>query len=164
MAKKKTAKTKAPKTSQIKKDDLFYVGVRDPIELRNTLLESSKDLIQYLQRFEKLRITREEKKREMGNLKEALKEITKEAAKLKRLIPKAKIRAAIDIGAGREEPVIEQEIEEPVAKKKKAKKHSKAKKKVEKPQAHPIEKKEASELAKLEAELGAIEKRLTKLA
>ena len=40
--------------SKEEKDQAYYVGIKDPIELRRSLLESSKEMLQYLQKFEKL--------------------------------------------------------------------------------------------------------------
>ena len=128
-------------------DSVFYVGIKDPIEIRRSILESSKEMLHYLQRAEKFKHVRKEKAVQIAKLKEDMKEITKLTRKLKSLLPKSGLRAA--------KP------------KPKPKPQKKAKKKAEaKKEAPPVEvekPKETSELEKLETELGEIEGRLTKL-
>ena len=154
MAKKKKTKKKkktAKKTAAPVKEEVFYVGIQDPIELKNSMLESSKDLMQYLDRFEKLKEIRERKKSEMEHLRRIFNEITKDTNKLKRYLPKTKLRIQIH----------EEKIKK--TKKKTAKKimpkplPMKKLPKEEKSELHD------EELAKLEEELSKIEGRLTNL-
>ena len=154
--------------AKAKEDDVFFVGVQDPIELRRSILESSKDLLQYMQRFEKFKEVRMEKQEQFIKLGEVTAEIAKLVRKLKTELPKTHIRARMHKH--------EEEVKKAAAKKK-AKKKAKATKKAKKtakkapprPKAKPEIKikpapeKPLTDLEKLEAELGAIETRLTKM-
>jgi multidrug efflux pump subunit AcrA (membrane-fusion protein) len=131
-----------------KEESVFYVGIKDPIEIRRSLLESAKEMLQYLQRAEKFKEVRREKEVQISKLKETVQEIQSLVRKLKSELPKAGLRAV---------PPHEEHKKKAVKKKTKAVKEEKAAPvKVEKP-------KEMTELEKLEAELGEIEGRLTKL-
>ena len=139
-----------PKKEKEEEGSVFFVGVRDPIEIRRSLLESSKEILQYMQRSEKFKEVRKEKAVQIGKLRDIMKELNKLVKSLKVGLPKTGLRAK------------KAKVEAP--KKKKASK-KKAKKtvltelpevKVEKPQ-------EMSEIERLEAELGEIEGRLSKL-
>ena len=153
--KKKTAKRKAVKKPKAVKEEIFYVGIQDSLEIKHGLLESSKDLLQYLDRFEKLKGIREKKKSEMEHLREIFTDITKSTNKLKRFLPKTKLR--IDI---HKKPARKKAKKEEVPKKAILPKKDVVKK-MPKP---PITEEEHDEdLAKLEAELSAIEGRLSKL-
>jgi len=153
--------------AKAKEDDVFFVGVQDPIELRRSILESSKDLLQYMQRFEKFKEVRMEKQEQFIKLGEVTAEIAKLVRKLKTELPKTHIRARMHKH--------EEEVKKAAAKKKakkKAKATKKAKKTAKKAPPRPKKKEAApkpapekplTDLEKLEAELGAIETRLTKM-
>jgi len=129
--------------------EIYYVGVKDPIEVRRSVLESSKELVQYLQRAERFKKVRVEKAAEIVKLKQTMKEISSLIKKLKAALPKTNLRTKL----GRHEKeakakAIQKTIKEiPVAPKKEVSK--------EKPQ---------TELQKLEAELAEIESNLTKMS
>ncbi len=125
---------------------VFFVGIKDPIEIRRSLLESSKEMLQYLQRAEKFKEVRKEKEHEIAKLKAIMKEIKAMARKVKASLPKTGLRAA----AKKPKPVKK-------AKKKTSKKKEQKEIVVEAP-------KEMNEIEKLESELGEIEGRLNKLA
>lgn len=157
--KKKKAKKKKTVKKAVKKpepkEEVFYVGIKEPIELKDSLLESAKDLMQYLERFDELKKIREEKKVQMDHLRNIINDITKDTNKLKRYLPKTKLRIHIH------------EEEKPKKAKKTAVKKTVPKKKIApaprkeaKPEEHEVS---DEELAKLEEELSAIEGRLTKL-
>jgi len=131
-----------------REDEVFFVGIRDPVEVRKTLLENTRDVVQILQRFERFKQVREEKAQEVLILKNDIKELNRLVNKLKSSLPKTKIR-------------IKLQQEEAAAKKQKP---VEEKKKVEKKQEVPVKKKELSDLEKLERELGDIEGRLSKLS
>ncbi|MEE9525277.1 MAG: hypothetical protein V3V78_01575 [Candidatus Woesearchaeota archaeon] len=131
-----------------KEESMFYVGMKDPIEIRRSLLESSKEALQYLQRFERFKEVRKEKEAEIIKLKEAMKDILALVRKLKTELPKSGLRAKPHKAAPKP-------------------KKTAAKKEAPKEVAPPIEvekPREMSELEKLEAELSEIEGRLTKLS
>jgi len=143
------------------KEEAFYVGINDPIEIRRSILESSKDIVQYLQRAERFKAIRAEKTEQLDKLKVLSKEIQSLMRKLRSGLPKTKLR----ISLYEREQKIKREAAE------KRKKDVKKKSKKEKPEAEappkiekkpmPEEKKEgATELEKLESELGKIESRL----
>ena len=132
-----------------KEEDVFFVGIDDPVELRRTILESSKDLLQYLQRFEKFKQVRLEKQEELITLKGVTADLKKLMGKLKNTLPKTHIRARSP------------KKEKPETKKaKKPKEPEFAELEIPK---EPETKKPVTDLEKLEHELGMIESRLTKM-
>jgi hypothetical protein len=72
----------------------FYVGISDPVQLRRMLLECSKQILQSLQDYEVLQHTREEKIKQMIQLKYIIKEIYTLNDQLGRVIPKIQLRAS----------------------------------------------------------------------
>lgn len=138
------------------KKEILYVGLQEPIMLRRTVLESTKDVVEVLQRFEKFRAVREEKIATVDLLREQIKEITKLVGKLKSDLPKVDVRIRLHK---------EQEIVEGGKKKAKeaGKPKKKAVKKAKKEEAPKVKTKELSDLEKLEAELTSIEQKLGKV-
>ena len=153
--KKKTVKRKAVKKPKAAKEGIFYVGIQDPVELKHSLLESSKDLLQYLERFEKLKDIREKKKAEMEHLRGIFADITKNTNKLKRFLPKTKLR--IDI---HKKPAKKKAEKKEIPKKVIMPKKDMVKKMPKPPVTEEVH---DEDLAKLEAELSAIEGRLSKI-
>lgn len=141
---------KMAKRHKKKEPEIFFVGVEDPIELRRSILESSKEIVQYLQRFERFKKVRSEKASEIVKLRIQTKEINKLVRQLKLLLPKTKLRRKVPKPEEPKEikrtPIMEEEIE-PV--------------KIPIPK---IEAKPMSDIEKLEAELSEIEDRLGKLS
>jgi hypothetical protein len=147
-------------------EEAFYVGIKDPIGMRRSILESSKDIVQYLQRAERFKAVRAEKTEQILKLKELSKDIGKLIRKIRSSLPKTKMRISL---YEREQRIKREEAAE--NKKKAAKKKAKegSKKKAEVPQKKeiipPEEKKQGlSELEKLESELGEIESRLGRMS
>jgi hypothetical protein len=134
--------------------DVFYVGVNEPVEIRRNILECSKDIIQYLQRFERFKQVRLEKEEEIRKLKETTHDIRVMVRKLKNALPRTKLRAMLH---KHEEEIMMAEKEKPAKKKV-------VKKVVEEVSQERVPERKATELERLEAELGEIESRLTKLA
>jgi|TARA_B100001964_G_C14004241_1_gene496389 uncharacterized protein with von Willebrand factor type A (vWA) domain len=119
--------------------DLFFVEVRGSKDVRRNILESLKDIVEALQRFEKFKETRKDKIEHINKLDNILKEINKLVPNLKSALPEAKLRAV------------------------KVRKHKSPEKK--KTSAGKEEKTEAvkkpvTELQKLESELSEIEGKL----
>jgi len=139
------------KENKEKKESVFYVGMKDPIEIRRSVLESSKEALQYLQRFERFKEVRKEKAEQRAKLREIVSEINGLVRKLKAALPETGLRGKISPKLHKEEQKKEKKPKEA------AEKRAASKIESEKP-------KEMSELEKLEAELGEIEKRLTKLS
>ncbi len=139
------------------KEEVFFVGVQDPIEIRRTLLESSKEMLQILQRYEKFKEVRKEKHAAIAHLKEDLKNIQALFARFKKRLPTTHLRLLLQKEQAK--------VEKPAKVKKGVKKGSKEKVlKTQKEKAKvKLIKKEMSDLEKLESELAAIEGKLGSL-
>lgn len=119
----------------------YFIGINNPVELRKHILEPTREVIQFLQNYEQFQKTKEEKTHALLQLKDNLKAIKTEVNKLKRLLPKSKLK-----------------IEKPS---KKPKEELKEEQKLPaKPEPPPI----PAELAALEKELGEIEEKLGTLS
>ena len=70
--------------------DVFYVGVRDPVEVRRSLLESAREAIHFLKRYEKLKSIRQDKTQVILKLDTEVKELRNLVAKLRKIFPAAK--------------------------------------------------------------------------
>ena len=123
-----------------KEEDLFFVEVEEPADVRREILESQKIVIGGLQRYENIKFLRAKKAESINKLKGELKKLAKELSELKSVLPSAGIKV----------------ISRP---RKKAKVVKKEKVKEEK----KVERMPASELEKLESELQDIEKKLSSL-
>jgi len=75
-------------------DELFFVGIRDPIELRKELLTSSKNLIDSLKRYEAYKDVKEEKLRHIMELKRVFDELLVLNKKVRNKMPHIPIKAA----------------------------------------------------------------------
>ncbi|MBW2983660.1 hypothetical protein KY361_00940 [Candidatus Woesearchaeota archaeon] len=122
-----------------KGENVFFVGIKDPDDLRRNVLETARGAIQTLQLFEKFRNIRDEKIKAINQLKSDLREVTRLVSKLKTALPKAKLRVKLH----------EHE----------RLKGGKAKRK-KKPKEVVVEGAAKGELEKLEEELSAIEGKL----
>lgn len=69
-------------------DQLFYVGIHDPVELRKELLMSSKNLIDSLKRYERYKNIKEEKLSYIMELKRVFDELLVVNKKLRGKMPK----------------------------------------------------------------------------
>lgn len=127
-------------------EEIFFAEVREPFDVRRNLLESLKDIVENLKRFEQFKTVREEKIENIIKLRTTIKEINKLASNLKASFPQTDLRA-IKIEK-------KKAIKMPTRKKKKAKARKEEKIETEKP---------LSELEKLESELNAIESKLSAL-
>ncbi|MBS3126253.1 hypothetical protein J4453_02310 [Candidatus Woesearchaeota archaeon] len=132
-----------------KEDSVFFVGLKYPVELRRTILEMLKDVVDDLHKFEKFKESREAKVRETENLKTAMKEIDKLMAKLKNALPKTNIRVRLH-------------DHERLARKREEEK-KRALDKGKKKEAREETRKESTQLERLESELDAIESKLKDL-
>lgn len=74
--------------------EAYYVGVQEPVELRRTVLESSKAVISFLKRYEDLKSLRVKKTELMTQLKTEVDDVRKLIARVKRDLPKTKLRQA----------------------------------------------------------------------
>jgi uncharacterized coiled-coil DUF342 family protein len=128
--------------------EAFYVGLAEPVAVRRNLLETSKALIQLLQKFEKLKDVRSEKHKAVSKLHELFKEISAELIEIKHDLPHYRISELPKKKEGRPKIVLPKKAK--IIPKKQAKKVAPA---MPKP-------KRASELDKLERELSSIEAKL----
>jgi len=120
-----------------KKEESYFVGVSDPIEVRRNILESSKNMIHVLQKYERFKTLREKKIENITRLNQTIKEINTLISKLKAELPKPPKR----------KKAFKEEKEEEVKGKPTERKPTK----------------EKSELEKLEEELNKVEEKLTHL-
>lgn len=73
--------------------ELFYVGLRDPSEVRKNILESSRDIVIFLKTYENFKRIRLRKIEEINKLKLKIQEIVRLVNKLSRELPKTRLRA-----------------------------------------------------------------------
>tara|TARA_Y100000310_G_C20626072_1_gene785957 strand:- start:200 stop:685 length:486 start_codon:yes stop_codon:yes gene_type:complete len=153
MVKKKTTrKRKVRRKSTSSKSEPIFVGLGDPVELRRNILEPTREVIQFLQSYEEFKKVKEEKTYTIGLLKDDLKEIKATINKLRRLLPRSKIKAERTFGRIKKD--FKSEQSEPKPEPSPTPEPKPEPKPV--PVAHP-------ELDSLERELGEIEKKLGSL-
>ena len=70
------------------KEEILYVGIKEPAGIRRNLLEASKLVIQTLQKQESTKALREKKLKKTGELRKILREIKSLNSKLKESFPK----------------------------------------------------------------------------
>ncbi len=73
-------------------ENLFYVGIQDPVELRKELLLSSKNLIDSLKRYESYQSVRSEKLQFVLELKHVFDELLVLNKKLRAKLPKVPVK------------------------------------------------------------------------
>lgn len=132
-----------------KEKEIFFVGVKEPVEIRRNILEASREMILLLQMYEKFKLVREEKRREMEKLRGLVREIAVLASRIKRHLPKTDLRAL---------PIEEIKKKDVLPKKQKESVTNEDMKREEKTLTREI-----TEIEKLEAELASIEKKLNNL-
>jgi len=120
--------------------EVFHVGIKNPDDFRRAVLESSKQVIYSMQRFEKLSAIRSEKIKKTIEIKNNVAELTQLIKVLKKELPKTKLRASSRSGI----PTKIEPLTVPVSTK-------------------PRYTKEANDLDKLELELQDVEKKLNRL-
>ena len=130
------------------KEEIFHVGIEEPKEIRKNILESTRQVIYSLQRFEKLKAVRIEKAEKIILLKKQIIELLRLVEIFRKELPKTKLRAKenIDKIEPLNIPVVKKEIRE----------------KRDKPVKEQTTKK-INELDKLEYELSQIESKLNNL-
>jgi hypothetical protein len=105
-------------------EEKYYVNIREPAELRRNLLETSRQVILALQRYENFKLKRAKKHDLIDKLRSNFREINELIAKLKKELPQTKIArkmtfqreakpAAVSIPKGRKEIAdLEKELRE----------------------------------------------------
>jgi len=97
--KKTTVKKVTKKTSKNKSEanksthDTLYMAISKPIMVRKLVLESARDMVQFLQLFEKFKSVREQRSQATQKLKQELKALSNLINKLKQSLPKTSIHA-----------------------------------------------------------------------
>jgi len=74
-------------------DELFFVGIRDPIEIRKDLLTSSKNLIDALKRHARYKGLKDVKTENIMNLKRVFDELLVLNKKLRNKMPRTSFKA-----------------------------------------------------------------------
>ena len=129
-------------------NELFFVEVKSPGDVKRNILETLKDILELMHKFESFKHIRHEKLEDINKLRALLKETHKMMGALRSKLPQTNLRVAI--------------ATEAQAHPKKAS-HKKKKKGKVAEQQEKIPKKEKTELEKLESELSAIESKLKSL-
>ncbi|MBI2660550.1 hypothetical protein HYX07_05295 [Candidatus Woesearchaeota archaeon] len=124
--------------------ELFFVRVKDPVEVRRNILETLKEIVEVLQRFEKFKQLRHEKIEKISHLRVLLRQANKMLGEMRSKLPQTNLRAAAS-----REPA--QKI------------HHRKKKKGKSAEEKAPQKREMTEVEKLESELNAIESKLKSL-
>ncbi|MBS3158137.1 hypothetical protein J4206_02530 [Candidatus Woesearchaeota archaeon] len=136
-------------SKETQKKHAYYAGLSEPIEVRKTILEASREVLQSLQQFDKFSAVRREKKQAIADLKSNVSEINRLFSELKSHLPNAAHTHLIKTAPQKHEPKVSATI--PVTKQKSKK---------QKEPSVKLKPKELSELEKLEKELGEIENKL----
>ncbi len=152
MARKKSRAKAAAKATEA--EEVFYVGVQDPTEVRRNVLESYRDAVHFLQQHGKLKALRAQKAQALEELRADVRELKKLVLKMKRVMPKTKLRVKLNEEHQEAKAPAEKKAEEKPKKKEKKKRHEK----------QPRPAKDGSELEQLESELSEIEHKLEKIA
>lgn len=87
------AKKKKTQKKDSEDKEIFYVGIKDPTEIRRNLLESTKDVVTFLKSYENFKKVRAEKVEEISKLKATIEDITRLINKLNRELPRTRLRA-----------------------------------------------------------------------
>ena len=124
-----------------KEKDLFFVEVKEPTDVRKSMLEAQKIVVESLQRYENIKFLRANKLENINRLKGILKESSKLFSDLKAALPQSEIKEA---KVEEKYKIVKKEGKKEVEKKK-------------------VVKKSMSELEKLESELSSIESKLSSL-
>jgi hypothetical protein len=95
----------------VKKEEVVFVGVNNPINLRRNVLGSSKEVIDCLKRYESLKIVRKEKLENIMRFKEDAKEVLNLISKLSLILPAVKVEGEKPIVLEKKEVI--KEIKKP---------------------------------------------------
>ena len=139
------------KKTTAQKHHVYYAGISEPIDVRRSILEASKQVVQNLQEFDKFCGARREKKQAIAELKSVINEIGRLLNMFKSHLPQVNLHAQEKNTNHAAKPV--KEKSEKAAKQAKQQKTSK--------ESIKLKPKELSELEKLEKELGEIENKLS---
>jgi hypothetical protein len=125
--------------------EMLFVGIKEPSDIRKSLLESSRSVIQCLQKYEKLALIREEKEKEINRLKGIIKEVQESFNKLKASLPRTGLKSLTEEQEKEQEEKLEEELD-----------------KIEDARIKSIEKEKDREDDLIDAEIEAIRKNIKK--
>ena len=74
-----------------KNPQVFFVGIQNTKDLKRAVIESTRDTIVFLQKFEKFLRVRKEKNDAVEDLKKRVKEVTSMTNQLKKILPESEI-------------------------------------------------------------------------
>ncbi len=89
-----------------KNPEVFFVGIQNAEDLRRSILESVRDSITFLTKYESFLKLRKEKNQAIADLKKVIKEINANVLALKKKLPESDINRRL----GNQEVAIEREI------------------------------------------------------
>jgi DNA mismatch repair ATPase MutS len=127
--------------------DILFVKVNDSSDVRRDILESIREILGILQRFEKFKESRKEKIHYMSKLGKIVRDINRAISNLKKSLPEPKI-AAVKVSKSSTTKIRTAKRETPVVRKK---------------DVEVMERGHTSELKRLEAELSDIEGKIADL-
>jgi len=78
----------------------YFVQIKDPADIRRSILGSSKQIIHILQRYERMKDLRVQKLEKISKLRAQNKEINLLVAKLQKEFPAAKLRVPLSSDSG----------------------------------------------------------------
>jgi uncharacterized protein (DUF885 family) len=149
-------------TEDSSSEETYYIGISEPLEIRRTILETSKSIIQAMHRYEKYKSYRDEKFQLIKTLNKEMNELNTMISALKSALPKS----TIVVKKAREEYLAAKKVGDVVAQEVKGndvKVEISSTPKLQAPQVLTKTKKELSEIEKLELELSDIESKLSSL-
>ena len=129
------------------KQEVFYVGIENPSNLRRGILETSKEMLHFLQRYEKLKEIRAQKYSEIAKLKVIYEDLKASIPFAKAELPKVDIKTLPKHSESKKEEY-----------------HDKVAARVQAEQKVPSAPKKLSGIEKLEQELADIEEKLKNIA
>jgi len=132
-------------------NELFFVQLKEPSEIRRSVLETLRDILELLHKFEKFKSARQEKLDKVQKLKSMVRSTNKLFGDLKAKLPQMNIKIAASVPTPKSLVEAPAQGKQPLQKKK------------EKPVAQKAPKREMTEVEKLESELSAIESKLKNL-
>ncbi|MFH1063983.1 MAG: hypothetical protein V1729_02805 [Candidatus Woesearchaeota archaeon] len=77
-------------------DSQYFVQIKDPLDMRRDILGSSRQMIQILQRYERIKQLRIKKVEKIHDLKATTKEIHLLVTKMKAVLPAYKVRLDLE--------------------------------------------------------------------
>ena len=143
-------------------NNIFFVELKEPDEIKRSFLECLKSIVENLERFEKFKISRKKKIIKINKLKSIAKEIGMSASNLKKNFPESNLNK-LGITVKEFDKMVsnlKSELPESHIRKIKNKEKTKKKKTQIIASKSESERKPTSEIEKLESELSAIEDKL----